>query len=238
MADATNSAPRGPFSLLGKVESAEKAFLAGRRHRARRISRARWASSSSSCLASRASISTGLRHRVRLRVLRRRPSLLPARARPRRGPGEGGLRRHDRGRSGNHGGHESRRPVGGGREPRLQHPAPHGAQAGSLPRPLHRVRALVRAQGDVGQVLDRLRGDARRLRHSRRGVRGHHVDADGQAAVLPAGGYGRRLLDARAELRPRDDGRRGRDQPAGHGSDPARRQRRRRDPDHPEPPGP
>jgi hypothetical protein len=34
MADATNSAPRGPFSLLGKVESAEKAFLAGRRHRA------------------------------------------------------------------------------------------------------------------------------------------------------------------------------------------------------------
>jgi len=31
MTDATNS-PRGPFSLLGKVEGAEKAFLAGRRN--------------------------------------------------------------------------------------------------------------------------------------------------------------------------------------------------------------
>ncbi len=33
MTDATKSAPRGSFSLLGKVEGAEKAFLAGRRNR-------------------------------------------------------------------------------------------------------------------------------------------------------------------------------------------------------------
>jgi hypothetical protein len=33
MTDATKSVPRGPFSLLGKVEGAEKAFLAGRRNR-------------------------------------------------------------------------------------------------------------------------------------------------------------------------------------------------------------
>jgi hypothetical protein len=33
MTDATKSVPHGPFSLLGKVEGAEKAFLAGRRNR-------------------------------------------------------------------------------------------------------------------------------------------------------------------------------------------------------------
>jgi uncharacterized protein (TIGR00730 family) len=33
MTDATTSVPRGPFSLLGKVEGAEKAFLAGPRNR-------------------------------------------------------------------------------------------------------------------------------------------------------------------------------------------------------------
>ena len=33
MTDATKSPPRGSFSLLGKVEGAEKAFLAGRRNR-------------------------------------------------------------------------------------------------------------------------------------------------------------------------------------------------------------
>src|SRR5262245_16333733 len=73
-------------------------------------------------------------HRVRLRALRRGPSPLPARARPRRSPGEGGLCRHDRRRSRNHGGCESRRSGGGGREPRLQHPAPQGAEAESLSR--------------------------------------------------------------------------------------------------------
>jgi hypothetical protein len=60
----------------------------------------------------------------------------------------------------------------------------------------------------------------------------------GKLRSFPLVAMGGDFPDARAELRPRDDGRRGRDQPAGHGSDPGRRQRRRRDPDHPELPGP
>src|SRR5262245_64048405 len=98
MTDATTSAPRGLFSLLGKVEGAEKAFLVGRRNREADLESA-----------------VGFF----LEFLR---------------------------------GFES-----------FDFDGPCVTVFGSARSA--RVRALLRAQGDAGQVLDRFRGDASWLRH-------------------------------------------------------------------------
>ena len=119
-------------------------------------------------------------------------------ARRRTGPGR--LRRHDRRRAGPHGGRQPRRARGGRHEPRLQHPPAARAEAQRLPRPLRRVRALLRAQGDAGQVLLRLRGHARRLRHAGRGLRGDDADPERQARILSRGGHRRPVLAVSADF--------------------------------------
>ena len=128
------------------------------------------------------------------------PSLLRPRprdgaaARPRR------LHRADRRRPRHHGGGQPRRPRRRRAVDRLQHRPAHRAEAQPLPRPLARVPLLLRPQGDAGQVLLRLRGAARRVRHHGRDLRVRDADPDREDQELPPDPDGDRVLAAAARF--------------------------------------
>src|SRR4029078_1149796 len=81
------------------------------------------------------------------------------------------------------------------------HRAADGAAAQSLPRPLDHLPPLLRAQGDAGEVLLRVRGAARGLRDPRRDVRGGHAGADREGQGVPDRAPGPGVLAAAHRLR-------------------------------------
>ena len=92
---------------------------------------------------------------------------------------------HHGGRTGRDGGREPRRAGGGRALDRAQHRASLRAAPEHVRRQARRVPLLLRPQGDVRQILGRLRHSAGRLRDDGRALRGAHAHTDAQDQAVP-----------------------------------------------------
>ncbi len=110
--------------------------------------------------------------------------------------GARGLHRHHRRRAGSDGGRQPRRPRRGCALDRAEHRAALRAAREPLPRPVADLPLLLRAQGLLRALRDRLRRPARRIRHAGRAVRGVGADPDRQGPPLPGRARRARALGA------------------------------------------
>ncbi|CAA9490155.1 MAG: hypothetical protein AVDCRST_MAG38-2577, partial [uncultured Solirubrobacteraceae bacterium] len=132
----------------------------------------------------------------------------PPRRRPARPPG---LLDHHRRRPRSHGGRQPRRPRRRGAVDRPRDRAAVRAVDEPAHRPAARVPLLLRAQGHVRALRQRIRRLPRRLRDDGRALRSGHAGPDPEDPPLPdhPGGVG--LLARADRLAGRDDGRGGED---------------------------
>ena len=146
---------------------------------------------------------------LRLGAHAARPPALPggardgAHARPRR------LRDHHRRRAGDHGG---RQPRGARRRRAVRRPRdrpPERAGRERVRRRRARLPLLLRAQGHVRPLRERLRRLPRRLRDDGRAVRGGHAAPDAEDPLLPDRARGQRLLERADRLAARHGAGRG-----------------------------